>query len=121
MGVWSVDLETRREELMLPLADAIAEQIQGAGNGMVAEPSLSRSMTSWSPWTVDHAAAREPADLPQPDEGRSSRVAVSDPSQWVGYPAWSPDETQPGRGSSRTAARRMPAVLDASKRRDCAG
>jgi Tol biopolymer transport system component len=105
MGLWSMDLETRREQLLVPLA-GVAETVRAAASGMVAEPSLSRSLTQMAM-----------AIITPPDGNRQIFVtptttldprAVSDPSQWVGYPAWSPDEQRLAvelkEGSSTQAA-----------------
>ena len=89
--MWSIDLQTRREELMLQLADdpALAKSL---GNGVIAEASLSPSMTQVVVDVVapPHANRRI---FVSPANGLAPR-AVSDPLLWVGYPAWSPDETQ---------------------------
>ena len=89
MGVWSVDPETRREEPIVRL-DGVAEQIRGAVNGMIAEPSLSRSLKLVALAVVTPPHAKRQIFL-------SSTTAldprpVSDPSEWVGYPAWSNDD-----------------------------
>lgn len=89
MGIWSVDLETRREESIARLDD-LAPKILGAVNGMVAEPAISRSL--------DHVAV---AVIAPPVGNRQIFVspiatrdpkAISDASQWLGYPAWSNDD-----------------------------
>jgi Tol biopolymer transport system component len=83
-----VDLATRREQLLLPLAD-VAARIEGAANGIVAEPSLSRSLTqvAMSVITPPHANRQIFLSSTTALEPR----ALSDASQWAGYPAWSPD------------------------------
>jgi Tol biopolymer transport system component/DNA-binding winged helix-turn-helix (wHTH) protein len=89
LGVWSVDLETRREQSIVRL-DGVAEQIQGAVTGMIAEPALSRSLNLVALAVITPPHANRQIFL-------SSTTAldprpVSDPSQWVGYPAWSNDD-----------------------------
>jgi Tol biopolymer transport system component/DNA-binding winged helix-turn-helix (wHTH) protein len=91
MGLWSVDLETRREELMLQLTD-VASKVSAAANGTLTESSLSRSMSKLAmdmltpPFANRQVFITSTATLePRP---------LSDPAQWVGYPAWSPDERQ---------------------------
>jgi Tol biopolymer transport system component len=89
LALWSVDLATRREQLLLPLAD-VAARIEGTANGTVAEPSLSRSLTqvAMSVITPPHANRQIFISSTTALEPR----ALSDASQWAGYPAWSPDE-----------------------------
>ncbi len=89
MGVWSVDPETRREKPIVRL-DGVAAQIQGAVNGMIAEPALSRSLELVAMAVIIPPRANRQIFL-------SSTTAldprpVSDSSQWVGYPAWSNDD-----------------------------
>jgi TolB protein len=109
LGMWSIDLQSRREELMLQLADdtAIAKTL---GNSAIAEASLSPSMTQIVIDVVGPPHANHHIFV-SPTKALAPR-AVSDPSRWVGYPAWSPDETQIAvelkDGSSTHAA-----VLDA--------
>lgn len=112
MGVWSVDLDTRREEQMVRL-DGVADRIEGAANGMLAEPAMSHSLE-----TVAFAV------ITPPHAGRqiylSSTTSLdprpaSDASQWAGYPAWSPGDRRLAvelkEGSSTHAA-----VLDPGTR-----
>jgi Tol biopolymer transport system component/DNA-binding winged helix-turn-helix (wHTH) protein len=110
MGLWSIDLETRREALMLTLADAAAAT-KAEAHGILGEPSLSRSMTRLAMDIITPPHANRQIFL-------SSTTALdlhplSDPSQWSGYPAWSPDERRVAvelkDGSSTHAA-----VLDAT-------
>jgi Tol biopolymer transport system component/DNA-binding winged helix-turn-helix (wHTH) protein len=89
LGLWSVDLETRREELMLPLGD-IATKMQAAGHGPLAEASLSGSMTTVAMSVVTSPDAHRQIFL-SPTNALDARP-ISDPSRWVGYPAWSRDE-----------------------------
>ena len=74
LGLWSIDLETRREELLLPLADAIA-MAKTVGAGAVAEAALSRSMTQI---VIDVVAPphANPADFREPDEGPGAAGVV---------------------------------------------
>jgi Tol biopolymer transport system component/DNA-binding winged helix-turn-helix (wHTH) protein len=91
MGLWSVDLETRREELLLHLADVPAKTA-AAANGTLAETSLSRSMTK-----VAMDVIVEPIGNRQVFISSTKTLEprpLTDPAQWVGYPAWSVDERQ---------------------------
>jgi Tol biopolymer transport system component len=89
MGLWSIDLETRREQLMLQLADAAASAREGA-HGTLSEAALSRSMTqiAMDVVTTPHGNRRIFVSSTNTLEPR----ALSDPLHWAGYPAWSPDE-----------------------------
>ena len=89
MGLWSVNLETRREEPMLQLAD-VAARAAALGNGTLSDTSLSRSMTK-----VAMDVLTEPLGNRQLFISSTKTLeprAVTDPAQWVGYPAWSVDE-----------------------------
>lgn len=89
MGIWTVDLETRREESIAPL-DELAPTILGAVDGMIAEPALSRSLDR-----VAMAVIAPPIGNRQIFVSPTNAIKprpVSDPSVWVGYPAFSPDE-----------------------------
>ena len=90
MGLWSVDLETRREELIASLA--AAETINGSALGNVAEPSLSRSLTKLALAVVTPPYANRRIFFSSIDT--LALRPLSDPSHWAGYPAWSPDETR---------------------------
>jgi Tol biopolymer transport system component/DNA-binding winged helix-turn-helix (wHTH) protein len=91
MGLWSVDIETRREALMLKLADAGAT-IPDASNGTLAEASLSRSMNQVAMDIITPPHANRQIFL-SPSATLEPR-ALSNSSQWTGYPEWSPDERQ---------------------------
>jgi Tol biopolymer transport system component/DNA-binding winged helix-turn-helix (wHTH) protein len=91
MAVWSVDLDTRREQLMLPLGD-VASSIESAAKGTVAEPSLSRSMTRLAMSVITPPHANRQIFL-SPTAALAPRP-VSQASRWVGYPAWSRDESR---------------------------
>jgi Tol biopolymer transport system component len=91
MGVWSVDLETRREELILPLA-GVSAGIASTAMGTVAEPSLSRSMTKLAMSVITPPHANRQIFL-TPTTTIAPR-AISEASRWVGYPAWSRDESR---------------------------
>ena len=89
IGLWSVALDTRRQELIRPLADLTAKA-RAAASGIVAEPALSRSMTQ-----IALALVAPPDANRQLFIGSVKTLdarAVTDPSKWLGYPAWSPDE-----------------------------
>lgn len=105
IGLWSVDLETRREELMLPLADVAAKTAKAA-NGTLAETSLSRSMTKVAMDVIAHPIGNR--QLFVSSTKALEPRALTDPAQWVGYPAWSSDETRLAvelkKGSSTHAA-----------------
>ena len=89
MGIWSVDLETRREESIARLDD-LGPKILGAAEGMVAEPALSRTLDR-----VAVAVIAAPVGNRQifvsPIAARAPK-AISDATQWLGYPAWSNDD-----------------------------
>jgi Tol biopolymer transport system component/DNA-binding winged helix-turn-helix (wHTH) protein len=112
MGLWSVDLDTRREEHMVRL-DGVADQIEGSANGMLAEPAMSRSleMVAFAVITPPRASRQIYLSSTASLDPR----AVSDPAQWAGYPAWSPDDRRLAvelkEGSSTHAG-----VLDLSTR-----
>ena len=91
MAVWSIDLDTRREELMLPLGD-VAAGIEAAARGTVAEPSLSRSMTKLAMAVITPPHANRQIFL-SPTTTLAPRP-ISQASRWVGYPAWSRDESR---------------------------
>lgn len=91
LGLWSIDLETRREELIVPL-DGIASRIESAAGGPAAEMSLSRSLTQVVISAVTPAQAHRQLFVSHVDA--STPRPVSDGAQWVGYPAWSRDENQ---------------------------
>jgi Tol biopolymer transport system component/DNA-binding winged helix-turn-helix (wHTH) protein len=91
MGIWSVDLETRREEPIAELQE-LAPRILGSIEGMIAEPALSRSLD-----LVAMAVITPPIGNRQMFVSPTASIAprpVSDPSDWVGYPAFSPDDRQ---------------------------
>lgn len=105
MGIWSVDLETRREESIATLGD-LAPNIAGAVDGMIAEPALSRSLDRIAMAVIVPPIGNRqlfvspaPALDPRP---------VSDGSAWLGYPAFSNDGRQLAvemkQGSSTHAA-----------------
>jgi len=89
ISLFSVDLETRREELMRRLAD-ITTAIESASGGTLAEPALSPSMN-----TVAIAVIKPPNANRQIYLSSTTRLdprPVSDAAKWAGYPAWSRDE-----------------------------
>lgn len=110
MGLWSVDIETRREEPLMHLSD-VAEKIQSAGNGVVAEPALSPSMKTLAVSVITPPLANRQIFL-SPATSLAPRP-LTDGSQWIGYPAWSSDDRRLAvelkDGSSTHAA-----VLDAT-------
>jgi len=89
MGLWSIDLETRREEPVARL-DGLVPRMTGAVEGLIAEPSLSRSLERFAVAIIAPPRAHRQIFV-SPTTPLELRAA-SDPSQWVGYPAWSPDE-----------------------------
>jgi Tol biopolymer transport system component len=89
MALWSVDLETRREQPLLQLA-GVAARIEAITQGTVAEPSVSGSLAKVAMAVITPPSANRRiyvspiADVdPRP---------VSTAAEWVGYPAWSRDE-----------------------------
>jgi Tol biopolymer transport system component/DNA-binding winged helix-turn-helix (wHTH) protein len=89
LGLWSVALDTRRQELMRPLGDLTAKA-RTAGNGVVAESVLSRSMTQVALALVASPYANR--QLFMSSMRTLDARPLTDPSQWLGYPAWSRDE-----------------------------
>ena len=89
MGIWSIDLETRREESIAQL-DRLAPKIMGAIEGMVAEPALSRSLDQVAVAVITPPLGNRRIFI-SPTATLNPR-AVSDGSQWAGYPAWSNDD-----------------------------
>ena len=89
LGLWSVALDTRRQELMRPLGDLTAKA-RTAGNGVVAESVLSRSMTQVALALVAPPYANR--QLFMSSMRTLDARPLTDPSQWLGYPAWSRDE-----------------------------
>lgn len=89
MGLWSVDLETRREELVVQLGE-IANQIRSAVNGPPMEPALSRSLKQVAMAVITPPDANRQIFLST--TAALDPKPVSDRSQWVGYPAWADDE-----------------------------
>ncbi len=88
LGLWSVSLDTRRQELTRALGDLTAT-VQ-TGNDVVAEAALSRSMTQ-----VAFTLVAPPYANRQLFIGSMKALdarPLTDPSQWLGYPAWSRDE-----------------------------
>ena len=88
-GLWSVALDTRRQELIRPLADLTAN-MRPAGNSVVGESALSRSMTEVAVTLVTPPHANRQLFI------GSMRTLdarpIADASQWLGYPAWSRDQ-----------------------------
>jgi len=89
LGLWSVDLETRREELMLALTN-VAAGIGAAVNGTLAEPSPSGSMNRIALSVITPPHANRQIFL-SPMTTLDPRP-VSKATEWAGYPAWSHDE-----------------------------
>jgi Tol biopolymer transport system component/DNA-binding winged helix-turn-helix (wHTH) protein len=89
LALWSVDLATRRETLMRELADFTAA-VREAGKGILAEPALSPSITRVAIALVAPPYANRQLFI-SPTTTPNAR-ALTDVSQWVGYPAWSRDE-----------------------------
>ncbi len=91
IGLWSVALDTRRQELIRPLAD-LTKQVRATAGGILAEPALSRSITQ-----VAIAVVAPPHANRQLFIGSITSLdarAITDASTWIGYPAWSPDDKQ---------------------------
>jgi Tol biopolymer transport system component/DNA-binding winged helix-turn-helix (wHTH) protein len=89
LGLWSVSLDTRRQELIRPLAD-LTSKIRNGADGIVAEAALARSMTEVALALVAPPYANRQLFIGSM-KGLDVR-AVSEASRWVGYPAWSRDE-----------------------------
>jgi Tol biopolymer transport system component/DNA-binding winged helix-turn-helix (wHTH) protein len=88
-GLWSVDIQTRREELVFDFAGA---EKYPTLEGRLAEFQLSPSMTRIAFSLMTPPAGRRALYVAatRPFEPR----ALGPPARSVGYPAWSPDETQ---------------------------
>ena len=89
MGLWSIDVETRREQLMLPLTE-VGAGIGAAANGTLAEPALSGSMSKVALSVITPPLANRQIFL-SPTSALAPR-AISPEARWVGYPAGSRDE-----------------------------
>lgn len=89
LGLWSVDLDTRRQERMHSL-DAIAASIRTTGNGPLAEPSLSSTMNTLAMSVITPPGSIRRIFL-SPTSAAQPRVLSAD-SPWLGYPAWSRDD-----------------------------
>jgi Tol biopolymer transport system component/DNA-binding winged helix-turn-helix (wHTH) protein len=105
LGLWSVDLETRREALQLPINGA------AANDGVIAEIAVSPSMSKVAMAFISAPDANRRIFLSP--IAKLAPAAVSDARRWIGYPAWSNDEramaVEIKEGSSTHAG-----VLDAS-------
>lgn len=88
-AIWSVDLDTRREELMMRLSDVPAWR-KGSSVGVLAESSMSRSMTSLAMAVIVPPSANRQIFL-SPTSAYEAQP-ISDASRWMGYPSWSADE-----------------------------
>jgi Tol biopolymer transport system component/DNA-binding winged helix-turn-helix (wHTH) protein len=89
LGLWTVDIATRREELML---DGLAKRKPAAEHlpGTLVEFSLSPTLTRAALSIVTTPAARRRIYLTSLAE--LAPRPVTDGREWVGYPAWSRDE-----------------------------
>jgi Tol biopolymer transport system component/DNA-binding winged helix-turn-helix (wHTH) protein len=86
-GVWTVDIATRREELLI---DTTGKQRPDGELGSIAEFAVAPSLTRAAMAFVSRPAARRRIFV-TPLQNFAPRL-LSDPALWVGYPAWSPDE-----------------------------
>jgi Tol biopolymer transport system component/DNA-binding winged helix-turn-helix (wHTH) protein len=86
LGLWQIDLDTRREELLRDLRDFVTD---GEAIGSVAEPALSPSLDKVALSVIVPPHANRQIFL-SPANGGSAKP-LSDGRQWVGYPAWSRD------------------------------
>jgi Tol biopolymer transport system component/DNA-binding winged helix-turn-helix (wHTH) protein len=89
LGLWSVDLATRREALVSDLA-ALEARVRESASGVMVDSAISGSMTKVAIVMVTLPSANRQLFI-SPTATPSPR-AVTDPSQWLGYPAWSRDE-----------------------------
>jgi TolB protein len=87
-GVWSVDVATRREELVFDLSRDKPGRPRIAGR--VAEVELSPSMTRAAFSIITPQAGRRVLHIAGAQQVEPR--AISDANLSVGYPAWSPDE-----------------------------
>ncbi len=87
-GLWSVDIQTRREELVFDFAGA---ERYPALEGRLAEFQLSPSIDA-DCILVDDTAVRTTRRCMSRRSSRSSRARFGSPTVSAGYPAWSPDE-----------------------------
>ncbi len=89
LGLWSVDLATRREQLLLPLTDGSATMAAGQ-NGVLAEIAVSPSMSRVAMALISAPDANRRIFLSP--IAKLDPTALSDARRWIGYPAWSRDE-----------------------------
>jgi Tol biopolymer transport system component/DNA-binding winged helix-turn-helix (wHTH) protein len=87
-GIWSVDIATRREELLVQTIAKRHEPIERLGT--LGEIALSPSLTHAAFSVIAPPVANRRIYLTSL-AGFAPRQ-VTDGAQWVGYPAWSPDE-----------------------------
>lgn len=88
-GLWSVDVTTRREEPWLDMSGSAAGVF---ALGKPAEFEISPSMARGVLAVVTPAEGRRVLFVSRLDAFAPERL--TDSSQWIGYPAWSPDERQ---------------------------
>lgn len=89
LGLWAVDLTTRREEMVLSLSD-VARSMRDAGGGMIGEVSLSGSTKLLAMSIITSSGANRRLFI-SPTRMPDVRT-MSAASQWIGYPSWSRDE-----------------------------
>jgi Tol biopolymer transport system component/DNA-binding winged helix-turn-helix (wHTH) protein len=89
LGLWSVDLDTHREDLMVTLSDPGAT-MPAAGGGVLGEIAVSPSMSRVAMSIIGAPDANRRVFLSP--IAPLDPVALSDARSWAGYPAWSRDE-----------------------------
>jgi Tol biopolymer transport system component len=91
LGLWTVNVATRREELLFNLDPTRFTASATAGaRSRVAEVELAPSMTRAAFSVISPPSGRRSIYVTALEP--FSPRAVTDNCSWVGYPAWSPDE-----------------------------
>jgi Tol biopolymer transport system component len=87
-GLWSVNIETRREELVFEFDVERQPSLEGRLSEFDLSPSLTKiAFSLLSAQSGQRALFRSPASALKPER-------IGPPDISAGYPSWSPDETQ---------------------------
>jgi Tol biopolymer transport system component len=89
-GIWSVDITTRREELLFDTRQASRERAFGVVRGGIAELDLSPSMTQAAFSVLTPPSGRRVMYIT--GLHAFAPKGLTDDTSSVGYPAWAPDE-----------------------------
>jgi Tol biopolymer transport system component/DNA-binding winged helix-turn-helix (wHTH) protein len=88
-AVWSVDITSRREQLMFDMAQVRSSMTTAAARGWLAELEIERSMTQAAFSLIAPPTGRRILYVTGMDP--FAPRAISNPNLSIGYPAWSPD------------------------------